>query len=184
MHRLHGGKILPRDALNVASAFLHVTDNAAEDALVRVRLDVYLYVEHIAQALFAQHKYAFNDHNIRRFDQYGFVGAVMDREIVHGTLHRLSVLQRREMLNEQIRFERIRMIVVEVFAFLKRYVVAPAVIIVVIYDRNTVAEFSFESVRERGFSRARSSGDAYYHTAHVLSLPFVCYYSSDGGKSQ
>ena len=134
-------------------------------------------------------------------DDLRFRGARVAREIVDRALDALARAQCLEVLDEQVRLERVRMVVVDVLALLKRDVVVCLVVVIVVDDRDAVPEMRLEPVRECGLARARAARNAdnrrlqfwnplpvsyehyllSYHISRVLSAPSERIISSFSG---
>lgn len=160
MHRLDRRQVLADDVLEVTAALVHIAQHAAQDALIGIGLDEDLEVEEIAQALILEDQDALDDDDLARLDDLRLLRARVAREVVDGTLDALSLAQRLEMRDEQVRLERVRMVVVDVLALLKRNLVMCPVVIIVIDDRDAVPEMRLEPVRECGLARARAARNA------------------------
>ena len=68
--------------------------------------------------------------------------------------------QRVEMLHEQRRVERVRVVVVELFALGEGNVVVPLIIIVVVQHAHIAAEFVENAPRDGGLAAAGAAGNA------------------------
>ena len=79
----------------------------------------------------------------------------MHRVVVRRAFHRLPGAQRVEMLHEQRRVERIRVVVVELFALGEGNVVVPLVIIVVVQHAHIAAD----APRDGGLAAAAGDAD-------------------------
>ena len=60
------------------------------------------------------------------------------------------------------------MVVVDFLALFKRYVVSLSLIVVVVYNRDIVAELFFKPVCECAFARAGAAGNADNNAIHIL----------------
>ena len=72
----------------------------------------------------------------------------------------LAGVQCVEMLHEQRRVERVRVVVVELFALGEGDVVVPLIIIVVVQHAHIAAEFVENAPRDGGLAAAGAAGDA------------------------
>ena len=113
MHGLDRGQILRDDRLQVAAAVAH---DAPQDAHIGVRVDKELDVQPLAQLRLGKDEDALDDDDLGRRDRDRLGRAVMHRVVIRRALDRLPGAQRVEMLHEQWRVERIRVVVVELFA--------------------------------------------------------------------
>ena len=160
VHGLDRGQILRDDRLQVAAAVAHVAHDAPQDAHIGVRIDKELDVQPLAQLRLGKDEDALDDDDLGRADRGRLGRAVVHRVVVDRAFHRLPGAQRVEMLHEQLRVERIRVVVVELFALGEGNVVVPLVIIVVVQHAHIAAEFVENAPRDGGLAAAGAAGDA------------------------
>lgn len=85
---------------------------------------------------------------------------VVHRVVIRRAFDRLPGAQRVEVLHEQRRVERVRVVVVELFALGEGNVVVPLIIIVVVQHAHIAAEFVENAPRDGGLAAAGAAGNA------------------------
>ena len=114
---------------------------------------------------------AVDDDYLRRLHAHGFRRTVVVDERVDRVLDGDVVLQRLDVVDQHLRVERLRMVVIEFRAFLVGQLGVRLVIVVVAERHDVVAyEGLLQAFDERGLSRAGSSGDSDYGNFHSVSL--------------
>lgn len=101
---------------------------------------------------------------------------VVHRVVIRRAFDRLPGAQRVEVLHEQRRVERVRVVVVELFALGEGNVVVPLIIIVVVQHAHIAAEFVENAPRDGGLAAAGAAGNADHHYAavfHTLTPVYV-----------
>lgn len=126
----------------------HVASDSTQDALVGIYLDKDRHITEVSQALVGKKEDAFDENHRPRLNFDGLIKAIVLGEIVRRTLDCVSALEFLEMLDEQIGFKRIGMIVVHCRALLKGSVDLFAIVVVVAKDRYLIAKASFNLVDE------------------------------------
>lgn len=84
----------------------------------------------------------------------------MHRVVIRWAFDRLPGAQRVEVLHEQRCVERVRVVVVELFALGEGNVVVPLIIIVVVQHAHIAAEFVEDAPRDGGLAAAGAAGNA------------------------
>ena len=130
MHGLDRGQILRDDRLQIAAAVAHVAHDAPQDAHIGVRVHKELDVQPIAQLGLGKDEDALDDDDLGRHDCDRLGCAVVHRVVICRALDGLPGAQRVEVLHEQRRVERVRVVVVELFALGEGNVVMPLIIVV------------------------------------------------------
>lgn len=108
-----------------------------------------------------QRQDALNDEDGCRLDVLDFIAAVVVAVIVNRAVDGIACLQFLEMLNEKIVVKSIRMVVVQLAAFLKGQLVVALVVAVVRDETHLVlAKTILQPESQRGFSAARAACNA------------------------
>ena len=157
--------------LHRTPALADVAQDTARQAYVGVRVHIDLDVHHVAQLLVFEDQDAVDDDYLRRLHAHGFRRTVVVDERVDRVLDGDVVLQRLDVVDQHLRVERLRMVVIEFRAFLVGQLGVRLVIVVVAERHDVVAyEGLLQAYDERGLSRAGSSGDSDYGNFHSVSL--------------
>ena len=180
MHGLDGREILRHNRLHGTTALLHIAQGAAQDAHIRVRLDENLDIQQVAQVGVLENQDALDDDHFRRAHLDGLVRAVVDAVVIDGAVDRLPGLELLQILDHQIRVERVGVVVILQAALLERAVLA-LIVVVVVDDADIRAETLGKVLGERGLAAAGAAGDTDKEGVHVLCLP-VCFLGSIIGK--
>ncbi len=167
MHRLDRAEVLIDDRVHHAAAFGDVTLQPADEPRVVVGVDEDLDVHQTAQLLIGEDQDAFDDHDRTRFDHDNVGPAGVAREVVARDVDRPSLAQRRHVLDEEIRFERVGMIVVERGALLEPQPRIVAVILVVLEEADLFgAQAVHDPANDRRLARTGSACDADHEWGH------------------
>src|SRR5688572_22103595 len=132
MHGPNGIIVLFANRLEIAASLFNVTSDATEDSNISICIDKDLHVELIAQLFLDEGQDALNDKNAR--GDYGarLFKARMGLEVIDGHINSLAPSQLFDVLDEQGRFERIRMVVVKLAALLISKVLAILIVGIVV----------------------------------------------------
>lgn len=160
VHGLDRGQILRHDRLQIAAAVAHVAHDAPQDAHIGVGVDEDLDVQPLTQLRLGKDEDALDDDDLGRDDRDRFGGAVVHRVVIRRARDRLPGAQRVEMLHEQRRVERVRVVIVEFLALGKGDVVVPLIVVVVIQHAHIAAEFVEDAPRDGGLAAAGTAGNA------------------------
>ena len=96
-----------------APPLAYVAQDAAGEADVGVRIDIYLDIHQVPEFLVLEDQNTIDDDYLRRFDQHGFGRSVVIDERIDRMFDRNVVFQRADVLDEHIRIERLRVVVIE-----------------------------------------------------------------------
>ena len=174
VHGLDRAQILVDDALEAAAAVAHVAHDAAQDAHIRVGVDVELDVHLVAELAVFVDQDALDHDDPRRPDGDGLVRAVVDRVVIDRAGDGLALLEVLERLHQQVGVEGVGMVVVELGALLIGHVVVRLVVVVVVDDGYLAAEILDQPPGDGGLAAAGAAGNADDHdiaVAHLCLLP-------------
>ena len=178
VHGLDRGEVLVDHAVQTASAIPYIAHDTPQDAHIRIGVykdfDIHLITEFLA----GKNQNSLYQNDLRRADQSGLLQPVMDGVVIQRHLNGFSCFQRPQILQEQLRIKRIRVVVVDLCPFLKRCVMSGFIIIVIGYHADVTAETLHQSPRDGGFAAAGTAGDADDHDFmhHVPSVLFFSPY--------
>jgi uncharacterized protein len=167
VHRPNRPVVLIPNRFEGAAPLLDVATNPPKNADVGVGIDEQLHVEEIAQRLLDEDEDALDDDDRCRLHFAGFFGTAVVFEIVDGDGDGLAGPQRYEVLDEQRRLERCRMVEVDAgsFGFRKRREVA--VVRIVLDNRDgLLGEACRNFPRDGGLSRPGPARDPDEQNAH------------------
>ena len=175
VHGLDGGQVLIHDALKAPAAVAHVAHDPAQDAHVRIRVDVDLDIHQVTKLLALEYQQSLDDDDARGLDGYGFFGAVVDGVVVGRAMDRFAAAQLSEVLDEKLGVECVGVVVIELCALLKAHAVVSLVVVVVVDDADVAAEVLHDLARDRRFAAARAAGNADNDDAAVfhIFLPYI-----------
>ena len=171
VHGLHGSQILIHNGVQCAVTLLDVADNTAENAHVGIGVYEYADVHFVTQLLVRKDQDPFYNDDLCRLNGDEGLAAVMHGVVVHGALNGLACLQLLEMLDHQLVFKCIGMVIIELAALFVGYVVMRFIVIVVVDNGYISAEPFHDSFGNGGFAGTGTAGNANgQNIAHRCSL--------------
>ena len=78
------------------------------------------------------------------------------------------------MLDHQICFQRIGMVIIDLLPFFERHIILTFIIIIVVEDSYIIREGIAQPVGKCGLSRSGSPGDSYDHNIITHIVSFFC----------
>ena len=162
VHRLDRAEVLAHNGVERTPSLVYITEDSADDSHIRVRIDEHLNVKQISEFLTFKNQNTLYDDDLRRAHRNRFINSVMYGKIIHRPFDAFSLCKLFDMLNHQIRIERVWMVIVEMLPLFKRNIIVLLVIKIMADDCYFFAEFFFNSVYHRAFATARSARDSDY----------------------
>lgn len=173
VHRLDRRQILRHDGLQRSAALVDVANDAADNAHIGVRIDENLDVAEVAQLLVLKDQDTLHDDDLGGLDPHRLIDPVMYRKIVDRSFDTLARRQTAYMLDHQIRIKRVRVVVIQLFSFLKRNVAMLLIIKIVAQHGDFIAEFLFDFLDQGAFAGACAAcnpdDNDIFHNASPLS---------------
>ena len=181
VHRLDGGQVLGHHAVQRAAAAFYVPDDAPQNAHVGVGVHKHLDVHQVAQLLAGKDQDALHNDDRRGVHRHRLVAAVVDGVVVHRHADALAGAQLLQVLHHQVGVKAVRVVVVELAAFLVGQLVVALVVAVVVDDADfLLAKMLPQPPRQGGLAAAGAAGDADHDGVHVPSASSLfcarCFY--------
>ena len=183
MHRLDRRQILRHDGLQRSAALVDVANDAADYAHIGVRIDENLDIAEVAQLLVLKDQDTLHDDDLGGLNPHRLIDPVMYRKIVDQSFDTLARRQTAYMLDHQIRIKRVRVVVIQLFSFLKRDFIVLLIIKIVAQHGDFIAEFLFDFLDQGAFAGACAAcnpdDNDIFHNASPLSCcdmapPYSC----------
>ena len=175
VHGFDRGEVLVDDAVQRAAPLFDVPQDAAEDALIGVSVHINFVVEQLAQLRLHKGQDALHDEDGGGLDVLYLVAAVVVGVIVHRAVDGTARFQLLQVVDQQGVVKGIRVVVVQLAAFLKRQLVVALVIAVVGDEADFILPKPFfQPQGQRGLAAAGPAGNAddqIFHTPNILLRP-------------
>ena len=123
-----------------------------QNPLIRICFDIDLDIQQAAQSRISQQQNPFDEDNLARINADCLIRTVVHRVIIDRALNALTIAKPFDMLNQQIRLQCIRMVIIQLLTLLKRNIIMPLIVIVMINNGNIISETATQSVRKSRLS--------------------------------
>ena len=169
VHRLHRFKVLLVHAFDGAAAVAQIPLHAAQQAHVRVHLDVHLEIQQVAHFRVVEHVDALQQHHVRRLDQPAGIAAPVLGVVVFLGGDGLAAAQLHQILPQHVVLEDFRLVIVQMGALLERHVRVILVVGILLDVHAGLLQPRCQRLCQRGFAAAAGPADT--DDQHGASLP-------------
>mmetsp|Transcript_43711 Transcript_43711/g.137262 ORF Transcript_43711/g.137262 Transcript_43711/m.137262 type:complete len:251 (-) Transcript_43711:387-1139(-) len=170
VHGPHGAEVLVDDTRDVAATLAHVAQEPPDEARVGVGVHKDLNVEQISELVMREDEDPLDEDDRARHHVDGLRLARVRAEVVLRHLDLLTAQQRLDVLEQQLRVERVGVVKVALLALLRRQVRQVLVVVVVADERDVIRTKRLEDGRgQRRLARSAPAADRQHHRARALA---------------